>query len=243
MALPQGSYKKINDSVYLDSDLYDRPKEYFKLLSKIMLDKYGKDPISLIDVGCASGAFIHYIKANLNIVDGVGIDISEKLIKAARQKLPDVEFHTNSIDSLPVDFGRTFDVCTCLGTLGIFDEIERPINNLLGFLKKEGSLFIFNIFNEDPVDVIMRYRFVKDEEDAQWESGLNVLSMVTIERFLKRYSSDIEIEWVDFELPFHLPKQDNPMRQWTMGTDQRKHQIVVGTGQMLDQKILRVIKR
>lgn len=135
MALPKGSYEK-NDSVYLDSDIYDQPKECFKLLAQTMQDKYGQNPISLIDVGCASGAFIHYVKANLNIIDCVGVDIAEKLIKAARQRLPDVEFHINSIDSLPVDFGRTFDVCTCLGTLAIFDEIEQPIKNLLGLLKK-----------------------------------------------------------------------------------------------------------
>jgi len=89
----------------------------------------------------------------------------------------------------------------------------------------------------------MRYRFVKDAEDAQWQSGLNVRSMVTIERLLNSYSKNIEIEWVNFEMPFHLPKQDNPMRQWTIETDQRKCQIVVGTGQLLDHKILRVTKR
>jgi len=241
MDVLKGSYRK-NDPVYLDPGVYDVPKEYFKLIVGIVQDKYNRNPISLVDVGCASGGFIHYAKANLNIIDCVGIDISEKLTEMAQQKLPDVEFKNDSINS-PIDIRRTFDVCTCLGTLGIFDEIEQPLKNLLDLLKKGGSLFIFGSFNEYPVDVITRYRVVKEEENAQWESGLNITSMVTIERLIKKYSMDTEIKWIDVDMPFHLPKQDNPMRQWTMKTSQKKHQVVVGTGQLLDKKIVQVIKK
>ena len=241
MDVLKGSYRK-NDPVYLDTGVYDVPKEYFKLIVGIVQDKYNRNPISLVDIGCASGGFIRYAKANLNIIDCVGIDISEKLTEMAQQKLPDVEFKNDSINS-PIDIRRTFDVCTCLGTLGIFDEIEQPLKNLLDLLKKGGSLFIFGSFNEYPVDVITRYRVVKEEENAQWESGLNITSMVTIERLIKKYSMDMEIKWIDVDMPFHLPKQDNPMRQWTMETSQKKHQVVVGTGQLLDKKIVQVIKK
>jgi len=241
MDVLKGSYRR-NDPVYLDPRVYDVPKEYFKLIVGTVKDKYNRNPISLVDVGCASGGFIHYAKANLNITDCVGIDISEKLTEMAQQKLPDVEFKNDSIDSF-IDIKRTFDVCTCLGTLGIFDEIEQPLKNLLDLLKKGGSLFIFGSFNEYPVDVITRYRVVKEEENARWESGLNITSMVTIERLIKKYSMDTEIKWIDVDMPFHLPKQDNPMRQWTMETSQKKHQVVVGTGQLLDKKIVQVIKK
>ena len=68
MDVLKGSYRK-NDPVYLDPGVYDVPKEYFKLIVGIVQDKYNRNPISLVDVGCASGGFIHYAKANLNIID------------------------------------------------------------------------------------------------------------------------------------------------------------------------------
>ncbi len=239
MASLKGSYRKKNDLAYLDPAVYAEPKEYFKLLVRIIQDNYGQKPISLIDVGCASGAFIHYAKANLNIVDCAGTDVSEELIHTAKQQLPDVEFYINSINAPEMNFEQKFDICVCLGTLCIFDEIERPLRNLLNLIKSGGSLFIFDAFNEEPVDMIMRYRVVGDNEDDQWGSGLNVPSMVTMERLFKKYNRDIEIEWVDFEMPFHIPKRDDsPMRQWTIETKQRKHQVVVGTGQFLNQKIV-----
>jgi hypothetical protein len=43
-------------------------------------------------------------------------------------------------------------------------------------------------------------------------------------------------------MPFALPRGDDPLRAWTMSTDERPYQIVVGTRQLLDFEIVRIDK-
>ena len=46
------------------------------------------------------------------------------------------------------------------------------------------------------------------------------------------------VEWTDFQMPFGIPKGEDCMRAWTIRTEQNPNQIVVGTGQLLNPKIL-----
>ena len=53
---------KPNDPVYLDDMVYKDPKEYFKSLFRLIKDRFKSKPCSIIDIGCASGAFLYFIE-------------------------------------------------------------------------------------------------------------------------------------------------------------------------------------
>ena len=242
MSIIQAEYKK-NDPLLLDKREYEVCKEYFKIVIGLMKQMYPEEAFSLVDVACASGGFIFHASQALRFKQCVGVDISDALIAKARACIAGAEFIEGSIYDLSVLNGRTFDVCTCLGTLSIFDDIETPLHNLLSLVKPGGALITYDLVNDDPVDTIIRYRLADEAADGHvWRTALNSVSRVTYEKVLAQLPGKIRFEWIDFEMPFAIPKTDNPMRAWTIATAQGKHQLVVGTGQLLTFKILCVQK-
>ena len=242
MTITHGTYKK-NDANYLgDLQQYKHPKENFKIVVNSIRSVYGQNSISLIDIGCASGAFIYYAKQELNLQICAGTDISELHLIQAREYLADVEFVHDSITAPQYRFNHQFDVCVCLGTMSIFDEIDQCFVNLLNYVKSGGCLYISDLVNDYPVDVIMRYRLVQAGSHSDWQAGFNVRSKLTYEHLIQRIAPGATWIWRDFEMPFAITPSSNPMRAWTMQTEHKSHQLVVGTGQLLNFKILQIIK-
>jgi SAM-dependent methyltransferase len=234
-------YRK-NDNTYLGKSGYDHPKEYFKLLIELIRGSYADNPLSILDVGCASGAFLNYALDQLTISESAGVDISDELVAQGQQQLPGVKFTVGSIEDLGAAVSDTFDVCTCLGTLGIFDEIDTHLQSLLDRVKPGGMLLIFDAFNEHPIDVLVRFRAASSASRELWQTALNTFSMATYEDLLDKHNNGGQHTWVDFNMPFPIEKSDNPMRAWPTKTENKDNQVIVGTGQYLDQKVLQIIK-
>ena len=64
MSLPIN--KRIHDSLYLKENHYKNPKEYFKFALKLINENKNKK-INLIDIGCAAGDFLFFIKEKLSV--------------------------------------------------------------------------------------------------------------------------------------------------------------------------------
>ena len=237
----ENCYKK-NDKVYLDPSIYEQPKEYFKSIVEKIRDVFAATPFSIVDVGCASGAFLHYAKSKLSLSKIAGIEISSEHLKQARKVLPEAEFILSSIETPKNKLSQTFDVCTFLGTMSIFDEIDIVLSNLMALVGPGGHLWICDLINDYPVDVIVRYRFSDEKKAGDWCSGLNIRSLSTYRRALDRCSPMANLNISDFELPFPLPQKEDPLRSWTIQTEYKRHQLVVGTGQLLNFKIIHIEK-
>ncbi|HEX6370113.1 MAG TPA: class I SAM-dependent methyltransferase [Longimicrobium sp.] len=243
MSVLPGAYQK-NDPRYLgDQRQYDDPKEAFKVVVRCIETLFGDRPISLIDTACASGAFLYYARSRLNVETCVGTEISDEHLEQARKYVPGVEFVLDSLLEPQHPFGRQFDVCTCLGTLPIFDDIAPILKYLLSLVKNDGALYLFDIVNDEPVDMIMRYRRVSAAGAGEWQCAYNVRSRQTFEALVRDTGFDTAIDWIDFEMPLPIPKTNEPMRTWTMQTEFKTHQIVAGTGQLLNFKVIQIRKR
>ena len=239
MKFSKNKYKK-NDPTYLSDYEYKNPKEYFKKLASLINGRFGQTPISIIDVGCASGSFLYYLMNQINIEKGIGIDISEQHLIQARAMVPEMNFLEESVLNLPNPELSTFDVCTFLGTMGIFENIKDILCNLINLVKKEGVLYIFDSVNNSPVDMVSRYRTVSDESFSKWNGASYVRSKKTYEILIKQIDEDLNVTFHDFEMPFPIKKTVNPMRAWTIPTHNQKNQLVVGTGLMLNCKIIEI---
>jgi len=237
----KNSYSK-NDPVYLQKQEYEKPKEFNKALIRIIQERFGESPISIIDAGCAAGAFMYFAKKMLNLRESAGFDISDLHLEQARQYVPDVDFFVDDLLAPQSLSGRQYDVCTFLGAMSIFDDFEVALQNLLGLLKAGGALYIYDILNDDPVDMIMRFRLSKNQNENEWQSGFNLRSRLTYEREIRRIIPNAEINFIDFKMPFAIPRSSDPMRAWTITTEENPYQITVGTKQLLDFKIVEVIK-
>ena len=236
-----GHYPK-NDPVYLDTKEYELPKEYFKFVINLIKTSFDDEPVSILDVGCASGAFLFYAKKNLNIVYSSGMEISDLYVKQAIRVLPDTVFIVDDIQHPKNPMNNQFDLVTCLGTLSIFDDLEPVLRNLLSFVKQGGSLYIHDLINEYPIDTIMRYRTVQNYVHSEWKSGLNVRCKQTYKNIIEVIDNNAELSFHPFSMPFKIPKTSDPMRAWTIQTENNPNQLIVGTQQLLKFMCLEVKK-
>jgi len=214
-----------------------QPKEYFGEAVKLISQRFGKQEISFLDIGCANGAFLFHAKHFLNFNRSVGIDISDTLLDIAKYNIPDSEFHLRSLFDINSDEIGKFDVCTCLGTIAIFDDFESTMRSLLGLVKDNGLALILDLVNDYPVDSLMRFKKVSDRpEQDYWQPGFNVRSIATYRNVLTNIDEGWQVSFKDFVMPFAIQESDDPMRAWTISTDSNEYELVIGTSQMLKMK-------
>ena len=230
--------KRIADEdIYLKEDRYDKPKEDHKFLAKIILQIPLSKEASLLDVGCATGEFIYYLKSQDPNMKLYGMDISEKMVLHARKMVKGTQFRIQSILNPPLWSGENFDFVVCNGVLSIFDDIEEQLRNLIMTAAPDGRVLVSDQFNEDPIDLIMRYRRAS-EAVGEWETGWNCFSQRTIENIARSFKKNVR--WHEFRLPFSIDKGEDPMRSWTIKTEKDNHQIVVGTKQLISRYVAEI---
>jgi len=114
------------------ADTYDlKIFDYFRFMQKKVIDQLNIQPNSrFLDLGCGTGWAVHQIANKLN-GDGlsVGIDISEGMLKKARQKtnaFKNISFVKSSSDDLPFE-DDYFDFIICTNSFHHYPEPEKTL--------------------------------------------------------------------------------------------------------------------
>jgi SAM-dependent methyltransferase len=217
-----------------DEEQYQVPKEQFKLVLGRLQRDFGGAPISIIDVGCAAGAFLYHASRSIRVRRAVGLDIDQACLSQAPRWVPEAEFLFDSLADPAYVASQEFDACTCLGVLSAFDDLLVPLRTLLGYVRPGGRLYFIDFINEFPLDVVMRYRRVSADSAGPWAGGLNIRSALTYERLIRELAPGASLSWTRFEMPFPIPRREDPLRAWTISTEESPHQTVVGTGTLLN---------
>ncbi len=79
---------------------------------------------SVLEIGCGSGDLLARIRARRK----VGIDVSQRQIEAARQRLPEADFSVQAGEQL--ELGETFDVIIVSDTLNLAADVQRLLEQL-----------------------------------------------------------------------------------------------------------------
>ena len=208
---------KHQDYIYINEDYYKNPKESFTFLSNKISQQYSNPTV--LDLGCARGEFLYYLKNNINYKKLSGIDYSEQLINEAKsfQGLNDVELHVGSADDFHLN--EKFDVIIMSGVLSYFDDIEKIFKLLKSHLSENGTILLFGLFNEYDVDILIKYR--NNKYFNSFESGWNIHSIKTIQTILNKFNLKL-ISQDKFNLSFALEPQDDPCRSWHINTENGK---------------------
>ena len=224
-------YQK-NNKTYLKKKVQD--KEYFKDITKY-LKKY-KTQLDLIDVGCASGDFLKNLSKQKNF-NLTGVDFSKKLISLARTKVPSANFFVKDIKK--INLKKKFNICTCLGTLSVFDDKFKIISKLINMTKNKGELIFFDPINNYNVNVIMRYQD-NFKKNSKWLSAFNIFSKEHWISNIIKNKKVKNVKFTKFKFPFPLKRSlKNPMNAWTFKL-KNENQIMTGTGQLLNFYIIKI---
>lgn len=173
----------------------------------------------LLDIGCASGAFIQLIRPRFAAAKFTGIDISAELIELAKKKFeadPNCSFYVQ--DALAYTPQSKYDVIIASGVLSIFEDFEEPLSKWLSWLESNGTLYLFGCFNSRNIDTINRFR--NHYVGGAWEGGLTSYQSTTVGTVL--YGNGYRYEFIRFHLPTTIPDSGNPRRSFSPTTSARQ---------------------
>ncbi|MFY9729981.1 MAG: class I SAM-dependent methyltransferase [Candidatus Acidiferrales bacterium] len=211
-----------HNAFYLHEDPRCQPKEFFKFLVRLAEPQLSTGS-TVLDIGCASGAFLHYLRSLHSTLRLAGIDVSPQIITKAKERVPDARFSVGNIytgDQLPTE---RFDVVFMSGVNYLFSDYEVWLRNLLSVTK--GSAYVYGLFNPEDLDV---YSTVRRSGDKTSSTPWNLISEKSISMFLE--SLNVRHKFFRWTLPIENPRAHaDPMRSWTIETKDSGMLVVNGT--------------
>lgn len=213
-----------HDEFYANEDRSREIKHTFRCIIDLIANRLTDlDRKSLLDIGCASGDFLYAVRDLLNIPSEnlEGADLLDTLLKAARDKLPEIAFHKKDVAAPSFQMHSKYDVVTLIGVLQIFDDYDTALNNCIECCRSGGVVIVSGPFNPLPIDMLTRYRRVNENEQGRQplELGWNIFSQQGLGIFLSRHERVKSYEFHDIEFPENVvveKREDDLLRSWTM---------------------------
>src|SRR5262249_11881183 len=122
---------------------------------------------------------------------------------------------------------KQYDACFMLGVNYLFDDYEAWLRNLLSLTRKGGRIYVFGLFNPEPLDVraMVSRAGAPDAVETPW----NLISQRSISSYLQRIGR--QHDFFDWSIQLDIPKKPDadPIRSWTVGLANGERMIVNGT--------------
>lgn len=175
------------------------------------------DNASILDIGCANGAFLHYMLTRFPKARCTGIDAIPELVSISAANVSGATFATGDIQRAETLPAEKYSLVTLLTLHSHFDELGCWLDNTLNLVQPGGKAFLFGPFNPKPVDVLVRLR-VGDEEGGSWIPGWNVHSRLSFEKYLAQRG--LAFTFHDYTPPgLILPDEKDPLRTYSAMLD------------------------
>jgi len=215
-----------HDKLYLNENRKNNPKEYFKFIGDFFEKHMNSiEGPTILDVGCATGDFLHFIHQKFPSARISGMDVRDDLLKRAKTEVPSAVFFQGNIQERKTLPKEKFDFIFMLGVHSIFDNYELVLDNIINKLKNRGRAGIFGVFNPEDVDVLVK---VRNSNDDKWQSGWNMFSKKSISNYLTK--KNISHEFIDWKISIDLPKNtSDPLRSWTFKDENGERIVINGT--------------
>ena len=232
--------KRLHDHIYLKENRYKNTKEMFKFIDKEAFQnkiKYKKEKIC--DVGCAAGEFLYFLKKKYYKKSFTGVDVRKDLLIKAKKNVKNVDFIKGTVLNKKLFKKSKFDKIFLIGVHPIFDNFEKCFANLINLTKPKGEIFICDMFNPYPVDVLIRYKLSKNYRSKIFETGWNIFSQKSVSNFLKKKQIVKKFYFKSFQMPFDLKPQKDPIRSWTIKSG-NKRLMINGISIIQPQTLLKI---
>jgi 2-polyprenyl-3-methyl-5-hydroxy-6-metoxy-1,4-benzoquinol methylase len=227
---------RLYDKIYLKSNLYKKPKESVKFLQKILNKRLSsKKNYKVIDIGCANGELLYFLKKYNKNFNLTGVDIKQNLLNKAKNNLPqDITLKKMDFNTKIKSFEK-FDIIICSGVIGIFDDLKVFFSNINKIKKKNSKFYFFGAYNDYPYDIKTKYVDLNMKKKVL-QSGWNIWSIKT----LKKHFGRKKFKKHYFNMSFDFKKNQNDLiRSWTIKIGNKRY-FTNGLMLLLNQKWLEV---
>jgi SAM-dependent methyltransferase len=150
---------------------------------------------SVLEIGCGSGNLL----AALNPGRGLGIDISPKMIEAAKRNFTRLQFEVGDLENLQIE--EKFDYVVLVETIGHVDDIQSAFKELHKVCKPETRLIIvyYNYLWEPALKFAEAVRLRKKHLLEHW------LPIEDISNLLDLNDFEVIKQGYRFLLPIYIP--------------------------------------
>lgn len=138
--------------------VYARYEKCARIVSNLILKKSSPaepEKMKILDVGCGDGVLLSFIEKKLNgySLGLYGVDLSQKAISVAQNKIKNGHFHKSSVYKLPFQ-ENTFDVIV---STDVIEHVSRPkkmLKEIKRVAKENGNIIIGTPikYTEEPQD-------------------------------------------------------------------------------------------
>jgi len=240
----KSKYKVFEDtSPYTKNSRYDNPKEIFKgILSELKKNVKKNDFFSAVDIGCANGEFLYFLKNNFPKAKLNGYDFTQSFIDTGKsfKGLEGVNLKKKNLFDIK---NEKFDITFCLGTFQIFHEIEKPLSKLLDITRDGGLIFIESLFNKHDIDVRLEFsdNTIKEMKGV-WRSDFNQHSYSGISKFLKKRVKSFKFDELPMNSEILYNKNTPSTFSFTFKDYKGKNIITNGLNLILNSTLLTIKK-
>jgi SAM-dependent methyltransferase len=205
-----------HNDFYLTEDRRHEPREFFKSLRAFAARRLAANPTArVLDVGCANGEFLYFLRSSYPAIQVVGIDVNAPVIEKARELLPNGEFAVADIESGENLPSGKFDLVFMNGVHYLLRDYHRWLQNLIALSR--GAVFVFGVFNPEDLDFRAT---VSRPGEHQSVSHWNLISQKSIKIFLDGLPTSLHHRFHNWEMPIDSPRSHaDPMRCWTIRTE------------------------
>lgn len=228
------------DLFYLKEDGKSNTKESFKFILKKAEAAIAQYELpKIVDVGCAAGDLLAYIRFLYPNSILTGLDIQLELLTKAKEDLPSVDFRTFDLQKGDPTLTNSFDIAFLCGVHAAFDYPQDWLFTFLNLLKDKGTGFVYGNFNPEPIDVLVKVR--PSGSEASFMNNWNMISQKTISMLLDGLG--YEHHFHHFQIPIDIAKKPHtPLRSWTFKYEDGTRGTINGA-QLLHQDYLLIIKK
>ena len=212
--------KNIIDKFYLHEKKYFKKPKFTSLVLLSLIKNFCKksDKKTFLDIGCANGAVIEFIRKNYKNFNYIGTDVEIKFRKNLKNIGKDIQFYNDDIkkkNSKKI-FG---DIIYCSGVLSLFNDPKILLKGLIDRSRSGSRIIISSMMNPYDLDVIIKFRDNYSRKKNFNGAGWNMHSIIKISELLKKNKKVKSFKFIKTKFPKKLKvaqKKKNQLRSWTV---------------------------
>jgi ubiquinone/menaquinone biosynthesis C-methylase UbiE len=136
--------------------------------------------LSILELGCGTGDILNTLRPKR----GVGVDFSSEMVRIARDRYPNLEFHTADIEQIE-GWGETFDVLIMADVVGHLMDIEETFRHLHIFCRPDTRIIIsyYNFLWEPILKMGEMLRLKMPQHYQNWLSSDDICNLLSLAHF------------------------------------------------------------
>jgi len=165
-------------------------KKHFEKTSNILSKARFKKDISILDLGCGGGAFLAYLKDQMDFKNLMGVDLN---VKAVNFAVKERKLNVQKIDANHLSKEQKFDLVISTENIEHVNDVNAYMNTVSSLTNENGYLLLTTPHNDKWATIL--YGIHGDHYCAP--NHLNYFNEKTISLLLKKYGYEIKDLFID----------------------------------------------